>query len=187
MNPFLDILTIAVQNHWCVKPFCTTCGANEFRNSLQVLAHSSHNSLVEALSMLDINELRIFPDWDDALRIALGEIKNALDMDKVLKGWLPHLDANVVLADIVLFYFVRRGALRVPMSIEVLSEWLDACIALALRTYNESLLESLVYTLGSEIQDYKELWAAVVDISGKSRKIQLALQRRELFVKGCNA
>lgn len=137
--------------------------------------------------MLDINELRIFPDWDDALRIALGEIKNALDMDKVLKGWLPHLDANVVLADIVLFYFVRRGALRVPMSIEVLSEWLDACIALALRTYNESLLESLVYTLGSEIQDYKELWAAVVDISGKSRKIQLALQRRELFVKGCNA
>jgi len=187
MNQFLEIVDMAFKNHWCVNPFCTTCGTMDFRNALRDLNNSDRSNLVETLSTVDIHELNRFPNWDNAIRIALGEIKKPSDMDTVLRSWLPHLDSNVALADIVLFYFVRRGALFAPMSIEVLYEWRVACISLALKIKDESLLESLVYTLGSEIQNYKDLWYLIEGISDKSQRIKLALQRRDLPINNYKA
>lgn len=177
MNSFIETLRNANQQRWCVKPFCTTCGAQDFRAALRKLAGANGKGLVEALSSLDLSELRTLSEWDDAIRLALGEINQAPHMDEVLRAWLPHLQENIALADVVLFYFVKRGALFAPMSVEILRVWIDACVKLAVETRNESLLESLVYTLGARVKSYADLNAVIALISSSSSKIRLAQQR----------
>jgi hypothetical protein len=177
MNQFLDILNIASTKNWCVEPFCTTCGAQEYRKALRGLAQPNVFGLVEALSTLELNDLWKYPDWRNAIHIALSEIHIASDMDKVLRSWLPNISKNILLADIVLFYFVRRGSLFAPMSIEMLYEWRNACIGLAISTKNESLFESLIYTLGRDIKNNAFLWDEILNVSENSQNIQLALKQ----------
>jgi hypothetical protein len=176
MNQYLEIVDKASKNNWCVEPFCTTCGAQEYRKAIRGLSESKGNGFIDALSILELDKLKEYPNWENAIRIALGEINDASDMDKVLRSWLPNLATNIELADIVLFYFVRRGSLFAPMSIDVLYEWRNACIDIALTTKDVSLCESLIYTLGSNIKTYTTLWDEIVCISKNSQKIQLALK-----------
>ena len=68
---------------------------------------------------------------------------------------IPKLDHNIRLADVILFHYVRRGSIFAPMSIEVLQQWLEKCVELAVRTQDDSLVESLIYTLG----DYRKYLA----------------------------
>jgi hypothetical protein len=63
------------------------------------------------------------------------------------------------------------------MSIGILREWIDSCVNLAIVSRNDSLLESLVYTLGSRIIDYDALNSAIKERAANSRKIQLAIER----------
>jgi hypothetical protein len=58
-------------------------------------------------------------------------------MDAVLTGWLPQLEGNIRVADLVLFNYVRRGALFAPMSVEVLQQWRDKCGELSKRAGDE--------------------------------------------------
>jgi hypothetical protein len=133
--------------------------------------------LAKALSNLSINELKTLVGWEGAIRLALDEIREAESMDVVLRAWLPQLKENILIADIVLFYYVRRGAVFATMSIGILREWIDSCVNLAIVSRNDSLLESLVYTLGSRIIDYDALNSAIKERAANSRKIQLAIER----------
>ena len=180
MNPFFEILTEAVQNNWCIDPDCTTCGAQDFRRALHSPTALRNQSLTDVLKSLEINELRNFRCWEGTVRIALNEIRNASDMDQILQAWIPQLSENIRLADIVLFHFIRRGALFTPVSIEVWQKWVDNCISLAFATKDESLLESLVYTLGSSIKNNLELWELIVQASKNSRSLQRALEQKQI-------
>ena len=177
MNAFLEILRKASQERWCVTPFCTTCGNRDYRAALRRMESDGSPRLAESLSNVNLVDLCRIPEWDDALRIALGEITDAAQMDEVLNAWLPAIKQHVAVADVILFYFVRRGALFAPMSIEVLRMWVDACVDLACETHNESLVESLVYTLGRRVENAPELHRVVKLISGSSQKIRLAVER----------
>ena len=177
MNAFLEILDRVSQERWCVTPFCTTCGSRDYRIALRQMGSNSRPRLAESLSKLNLVELCRLREWDDALRIALGEISDAAQMDEVLSAWLPAIKQHVAVADIVLFYFVRRGALFAPMSVEVLRMWMDACVELACETHNESLVESLVYTLGRRVESSPELQRVVTLVSGSSQKVRLAVER----------
>jgi hypothetical protein len=90
MNALQQLFMIARDRRWCVKPYCTTCGAREYREAIQ----ANGPALVEALKTLRIGELRrAFPglDVDDALRLMFMEFINpfgamAGNMGAVEKG-----------------------------------------------------------------------------------------------------
>ena len=175
MNRFLSLLQLASRNRWCTRPYCTTCGASDFRAALREL----DTELSDELASLDLTALEETADWDDPLRLALDQLPNPEMKDRVMKAWLPQLDRHIRLADIVLFYYVRRGALFAPMSIEVLQQWLAKCIDLASKTDDESLVESLVYTLGTRYKEYPVLDSMVHNLASRSRRVFLALQRQD--------
>ena len=177
MRTFTEIINLAEQNQWCVRPNCTTCGSHKFREELKKLSEEYEAGIADALCATSVGTLQNLTNWDDAVHVALGEIDEARDMDKVLKSWLQTLQLNIELADLVLFYFVKRGAIFAPMSIEVLNEWIDACKGLAIMTKHESLLESLIYTLGDRIGDDQELMKIIEAASIDSRKIRQALEK----------
>lgn len=70
-----------------------------------------------------------------------------------------------------------------PMSIGVLEQWRDTCIDLAVRTHDESLVESLICTEGRYYSDYPEL-AEVVQgmVERGSWRILKALRRQKIAV-----
>jgi hypothetical protein len=157
MNAFTELLAQANDRGWCVQPYCTTCGSREYRTALKEF------NVTEALCQVDIENLASFRNWDDALRIALGEISGPTEMDSVLGAWLPQIHRNAELADIVLFYFVRRSVLFAPMGVEMVRAWTQACIVLACRERHESLVESLIYCLGPRVYDSMELAGVPAD------------------------
>ncbi len=173
MNRFLSLLHLAAKNQWCTTPFCTTCGAREFRSGLREFG----TELADNLADVDLSELEMTSDWEGALRLALDELQAADLMDRVLLRWLPQLELHIRLADLVLFYYVRRGALFAPMSINVLLKWKTKCIDLAIQTSDESLVESLICSVDIH-REPPELGAVVRDlVSSGSRRVALALRR----------
>lgn len=174
MNRFLSLLHLARQNGWCTRPYCTTCAATDFRTALRQFGAE----LADDLADLDLSALEEASGWENALRLALDELKSPDLKDRVLTMWLPQIDRHIRLADLVLFHYVRRGAVFAPMSIEVLQQWRAKCIDLAAQTSDESLVESLICTLG-RYRDYPALDAVVNDLVVRgSRRVSLALKRQ---------
>ena len=70
-----ELLTTARDRHWCVRPYCTTCGARDYRRAI----HANAVALVEALKTTRIGELeQEFGDIDIdyALRLLMMELAN---------------------------------------------------------------------------------------------------------------
>ena len=173
MNRFLNILESARDNKWCMSLYCTTCGATEFRLAMKHLG----DGLADELASLDLSALTEMPNWDETLRLVLDDIRKAELMDRVLTAWLPQLARHIRVADLILFYYVRRGAINAPMSIDVLQRWREKCVDLAVQTANESLVESLIYTLG-DYRKYPELDVVVGDLMARgSRRVEAALRQ----------
>jgi hypothetical protein len=177
VNLFMNVLETAHKKNWCVRTFCTTCGSSDFRGALKDLVGNDGRQLVESLASLELRDLLKYPFWRATIRLALGEIHSPKQMDEVLLAWLQQIEHFPRVADLVLFYFVRRGTVFAPMSFEVLTAWTDQCVKIALKSNDESLLESLVYTLGSNLSEYPNLESTIISKSSKSSKIKCALQK----------
>lgn len=174
MNRFLNILQSAKDNKWCMNLYCTTCGATEFRSAMKQLG----DGLADELARLDLSALVEMPGWDETLRLALDDIRKAELMDRILTAWLPQLDRHIRLADVILFHYVRRGAIYAPMSVDVLQQWREKCIDLAVQTGNESLAESLICTVGN-YKNYPALDAVVRELAGRGfQRVVVALRRQ---------
>lgn len=63
-----NLIDIAIKNEWCTKPYCTTCGAKEFRQALKEIPRES---IIEGLRLLS-NEF--LSNYDDIFRIIIMEI-----------------------------------------------------------------------------------------------------------------
>jgi len=73
MDALQTLLTTARDKRWCVKRYCTTCGAREYRQAI----HDNAAGLLEALKVARLDELRRqFREihFDDALRLLLMEL-----------------------------------------------------------------------------------------------------------------
>jgi hypothetical protein len=178
MNAFLNIVRRAHEWNWCTRPYCTTCGSMEYRESLRELG-TIDGGRFESVAELDLVELQALPGWFDALHLALLEIGQTGPLDRVLKPWLPQLGTNPRVADLVLFYFVRRGALFAPMSIELLGEWISACVEIAIDCEDASLIESLLYTCASQFSAHPMLLAVAGAVAQRSTKVRLAYERNK--------
>ena len=76
---------------------------------------------------------------EQTYRLAIYGEKSSLD--PVLEAWLPKLGQHIRVADVILFYEVRRGALFAQMSLDVRKRWVQRCIELAIETKDVSLIE----------------------------------------------
>ncbi len=77
MNALQKLLTTVRDRKWCVQPYCTTCGARDYRQAI----HDNAAALVEALKTARISELRSsFPEIfiDDALRLLMMELASPI-------------------------------------------------------------------------------------------------------------
>lgn len=75
MNALQQLLMTARNRGWCVKPYCTTCGAQDYRRAI----HADAEALVESLKTTRIRDLKHeFPTMhvDDALRLLMIELTN---------------------------------------------------------------------------------------------------------------
>jgi hypothetical protein len=175
-NEFLKAIRLARENRWCTNPVCTTCGAHDF---CAVLKKRGLGNLADDLATVDLNALRRNGEWRDPLRLALDQLASPELEDRVFLAWYPQLDSQIAVADLVLFYFVRRGALFAPMSVEVLTKRRDKCVELACKTHDESLLESLIYTLGHSYRRNAVLNAVVKEKSVTSKRVLVAARRND--------
>lgn len=173
-NEFLKAVKLARENRWCTNPVCTTCGAYDFRDALR---RRGLRNLADDLATVDLNVLRRTGQWRDPLRLALDQLAAPEMKDRVFLAWYPQLDSHISVADLVLFYFVRRGALFAPMSVDVLTKWRDKCVELGCKTRDESLLESLIYTLGPHYRQNTALNSVVEDASLTSKSVFVAARR----------
>ena len=88
-----QLLTRARDGKWCVKPYCTTCGARDYRRAI----YDSGDALVESLRTARLSELRReFRElaFDDAIRLLFMELSSpfgltdarASDLESELAG-----------------------------------------------------------------------------------------------------
>jgi hypothetical protein len=173
VNRFLELVAEAQRRDWCLRPGCTTCGAGKFRRALR----DDIGQLAEDLASLDLDALERTPDWEGALRLGLDSLGAVERMDRALTAWLPQIDAHVRLADLILFYYVRRGTLFGGMSRDVLEGWRGRCVEIACATSDASLVESLIYTLGDQLVNHPELADVIRVARERSPKVALAVQR----------
>ena len=140
----------ASQLRWCTKPHCTTCGNREARARLKAIAFDAGFALANQLSELTPSEIVKLPNWDDCIRLAFFEIPLPGPQEKVLTSWLHNLHNDVQFADVVLFYIIRS----LPFRESIGKDWIEKCVSLAIDTKNESLIESVLWTLGAKAKNY---------------------------------
>ena len=176
-NPFIDIIKEAVDKKWCTKVMCTTCGAVEFRKKLKELAGPNGDNLVVALEDVDLHELSKYDGWSDCIRHAYELIRNPSQGDRVLKAWLPRIENNLRVGDVVLYYIIKKGILFSPMSMEMRNAWVDACAEYAIKYKDGSLLESLAYIIVENAKYYEGIKAALTDLSTNNVRYKKALNK----------
>ena len=171
-NPLSDIISKAHEQKWCVTPYCTTCGSREYRNALQELSGPLGGGLANALADIDLQEISLLPNWQDALLVAIMDLPISQQVEGVLEAWLPKISDNIALADLILYKIVRY--MRKDNAIR--NNWIDRCIDIAINSRNFSLIESLLLVLRREAWNYRKLIAIAKEYSYSSAQMDRALR-----------
>ena len=159
-----------------MTPYCTTCGSLDYRNKLKELAGPLGGPLANALEDIDINELTIVPKWQDGLLIAVIDLPMSMQVEGILRTWLPRAIGNIRFADYVLFKIARY----LPRQSDTRRDWLNACMAMAIDSKDFSLVESLMLVLGQDANNHQELMTIATDYARTSG------QMRRVLVNACN-
>ncbi len=157
---------------WCMTPYCTTCGSHEYRNKLKELAGPLGGPLANALEGIDIHELTSLPKWQDGLLIAVIDLPMSMQVDGILRAWLPKAIGNIRFADYVLFKVARY----LPRQNDTRRDWINTCMAMAIDSKDFSLVESLILVLGQDAMNHPELMTIATDhakTSGQMRRVLL--------------
>jgi hypothetical protein len=171
-NRFLDIIRKANEEKWCVRPYCTTCSAQEYRSSLKELSGPLGGGLANALEDVTPHELTSIPNWQDALLTAIIDLPISVQVEGVLKAWLLRIDpSSISFADYVIFKVVRA----LPKNSEVRSAWIQRCITLSLECEHISLTESLLLILKKEAFNYPEFISAAKHHAENSHQMKRVL------------
>ena len=175
-NPLIDIMKEGSERNWCMTLYCTTCGSKEYRKKLKELAGPLGGPLANALSEIDIKELTAIPNWQDALLIAINDLPPSMQVEGVLKAWLPGIANNIRFADYILFKLVKY----MDRNSETRTDWINSCIDVAIETKDFSLTESLVLVLGQNSKEHSEL------ISTAKKLVTSSAQMKRVLRNVCN-
>ena len=171
-NPLYETIRKAHEQNWCLTPYCTTCGAHEYRNALRELSGSMGGGLADALADIDLQEISLLPNWQDALLVAIMDLSFSQQIEGVLDSWLPKISDHIVLADLILYKMVRY--MRKDNATR--NKWIECCIDIAINSRNFSLIESLLLVLRREAWNYRKLIAIAKEYSYSSAQMDRALR-----------
>ena len=135
------------------------------------LAGGAGFGLVEPLCSLEVSSYTRLRDWDDCLQMAFMHLPFPGQREKILEAWLEKVNDSIRFADVVLFYILRA----LPSKMKVRESWIEACASLACRSKDESLVESLAWTLRSDISERPGLFQVAKELSASSFKVRRAL------------
>ncbi len=155
-----------------MTPYCTTCGSREYRNALKELSAPLGGGLADALADIDLQEISLLPNWQDALLVAIMDLPISQQVEDVLEAWLPEISGHIVFADLILYKIVRymrkNNATR--------NKWIDRCIDIAINSRNFSFIESLLLVLRRDAWDYPKLIAIAKEYSYSSTQMDRVLR-----------
>ena len=170
-NQFIELVRKATKLKWCMTPYCTTCGSQDYQQALMKIGGKLGGPLADELSSLDLKEITRVPGWRNALVIALIDIP--LQREVVLNAWIGKAqDSDIEFLDLVLYKIVRY----LPADDMARNQWVSYCANLAIKTRNLSLVESLVFVLKNEILSMPDFLKVSSELAKSSEKIQKALQ-----------
>lgn len=147
-NKFVSLLERAIKNEWCVSKLCTTCHSDYFRKQLAEI-----KDIGKEIESLDLDELTKFSFWSSALYLAARDRMFEIDWTTIFEKWHSYARGNIEFADHVYFYLLRW----LPCSDETSQKWTRSCVDLAIKSKNNSLLESLIRCLGEKADTYDGL------------------------------
>jgi|JFJP01.1.fsa_nt_gi hypothetical protein len=171
-NPVIDIIRTAHANKWCTTPYCTTCGAMEYRQALKKIGGDLGGGLANALAELNPSELTKEHSWQDALLVAVIDLPFSIQLEGVLKAWLPKLHDDMDFSDFVLYKIVRF----ISKENDIRNEWIDNCIETAGNHYHFSMIESLLLVLKKKIIEYPVIVKIATEFAMSSRQMRRVLQ-----------
>ncbi len=171
-NAFLGVLRRAVERNWCMRPYCTTCGAKEFRRALREVGGELGGPLANALADMRLDELTSLPGWDGALEIGVRELPLSGQVTSLLESWLIRADQNLRFLDFVLYKLVRR----LPEGHLARTSWETKALSIATQTRDFSLVESLVLTLRDRAVAYVELMDVAKTFATRSTQMRRVLR-----------
>jgi hypothetical protein len=172
-NKFIESINIAQENKWCTTPYCTTCGAHEYRQHLRDLRDidcALSEGLVEALSSLNPAELTKIDRWRNPLLVAIIDLN--WQREQILEAWLPKIRDEIAFTDFVLFKIIRNCS----EESNVIKEWIKACLVLAKEANSFSLTESLLLVLGKSSLDHAELIEQAKEFAKTSHQMRRVLR-----------
>jgi hypothetical protein len=167
-NAFVDIVAEAAAEGWCLRPFCSTCGAKDFRLSLHRLRDVGFRNTLAALSP---EQLTTIVGWRGALEIALLELP-IRDVELLLETWVPLAGQAADFDDVVLF----RIAKHLPPSSPARNQWIETIVQQALMNRYFSLIESLLLVLKRDALQHPRLIAASVEMARDSAQMRRVLR-----------
>jgi len=171
-NSLYDIIRKADEQNWCVTPYCTTCGAREYRNALRELSGPLGGGLADALAEIDLQEISLMPNWRNALLTAIMDLSFLPQLEGALNAWLPKISDNVVFADFILYKIVRY--MRKDNTTR--NDWITRCIDIAINSRNFSLVESLLLVLRRDAWDHPKLIAIAREHANASEQMERVLR-----------
>ena len=171
-NHLYEIIIKAHEQKWCVTPYCTTCGSREYRDALKELSGPLGGRLADALADIDLQEISLLPNWQDALLVAVMDLPLSQQVEGVLEAWLPKISDHVALADLILYKIVRY----MRKDNVTRNNWIERCIDIAINSRNFSLIESLLLVLRREVWNYRKLIAIAKEYSHSSAQMDRVLR-----------
>jgi hypothetical protein len=95
------------------------------------------------------------------------------DVDQLLTDWGKNPNVPIRFLDWILYYVVR------PMSPNraVRATWIERCLVVARATQDESLIESLIWTLGKGLVGLPEFYTLANALAVESQPVAIALRK----------
>lgn len=168
-NAFLRVFRKALAQNWCLQPYCTTCGAREFRFALREVGGELGGPLADALADVSLDELTSLPKWDGAVEIAVRDLPFS---GSVLECWLARADENLRFFDFVLYKLVRY----LPEGHPLRTKWVTQALSLATQTRDFSLTESLILTLRESAFAHNDLIEIAKELARESSQMRRVLR-----------
>jgi hypothetical protein len=129
---------------------------DQFRDALRARGLANPTAMVASLEHMTLSEWYRVQHVGGAIGIAFAMLADRTQVDAVLASWRSRITGHVRLIDSVVFHLVRRG---LPSGSGA-DAWLGLARAEALRSRDPSLLETLVYALGTSVVSDPHLFDA---------------------------
>jgi hypothetical protein len=159
-----------INEKWCFKPMCGTCGNLAYKEALREFRKTSSADPIDLLARIDPNDFQFQRFWGNGLVILREHLMLGEDgLDRVLSSWLDHDSLPVRLLDEVLYHVRPSG--------EIGEKWIERSIQSAVASQDCSLIETLLIELGEEVHAYPDLITAAFKNEQRSKRIKRLLKR----------